>query len=214
MTELAQYRPHDLLWLRDASALHSPEPLPGWVASQWQPALPVVVRRAAASADRVAVGIRGASREQRHALWASRQQVVQQLAPEALPARLANTPRRHALPALLALAALQAILDETTCGWGVCGSAGYELATGLPVLRAGSDLDLLIRCAHPPSQAMLRYWLTLLLRQPCHIDVQLETPAGAIALVEWARRPARVMVKTPTGPLLLANPWQPDGSPA
>lgn len=35
-------RPHDLIWLNDPQALQGD--LPDWVALQWQPTLPLVVR--------------------------------------------------------------------------------------------------------------------------------------------------------------------------
>jgi phosphoribosyl-dephospho-CoA transferase len=39
------------------------------------------------------------------------------------------------------------------------------------------------------------------------IDLQLETPCGALALREWAKGAARVLLKTSGGPLLVGDPW-------
>jgi phosphoribosyl-dephospho-CoA transferase len=39
------------------------------------------------------------------------------------------------------------------------------------------------------------------------VDVQLETPAGGVALAEWAAGKARVMVRHASGPQLIADPW-------
>jgi hypothetical protein len=39
--------------------------------------------------------------------------------------------------------------------WGITGSTGYALATGIPVIHADSDLDLLIRAPQPISLMLL-----------------------------------------------------------
>jgi phosphoribosyl-dephospho-CoA transferase len=39
------------------------------------------------------------------------------------------------------------------------------------------------------------------------VDVQLETPAGGIALAEWAAGKPRVMARCAQGPQLVADPW-------
>ena len=42
---------------------------------------------------------------------------------------------------------------------------------------------------------------------PVRIDVLLETPAGAVALAEYARGKSVVMLRSPQGPRLVADPW-------
>ena len=58
-------RPHDLLWLNNANALLTVEE--AWVATQWHPGLPVVVRRDVNENHDIPVGVRGMKREQRAA---------------------------------------------------------------------------------------------------------------------------------------------------
>ena len=50
--------------------------------------------------------------------------------------------------------------------------------------------------------------LALLDRALCRVDLQLETPAGAIALREWAGPAPQVLLKTAHGPRLVSDPWQ------
>jgi phosphoribosyl-dephospho-CoA transferase len=95
--------------------------------------------------------------------------------------------------------------------WGPTGSAGFELATGMPTISASSDLDVLVRT---PDEMTPGDAVTLLAtleaeaaRAGIRIDVQLETPAGAIALAEWAAAKPSTMLRTPSGPRLVANPW-------
>lgn len=204
------FRPHDLLWLADATALFSPDPLPGWLKHAWQPNLPVVVRRAPSAEGQIAVGIRGTERSQRCGLWADCNLVVGVATPESLAETLdrADPARIATIPALQTLMALAPLLDESGLAWGVTGSAGFELASGQPVLRDTSDLDLVICCPVAPPSSTMNRLLTTFMHQPCRVDAQLETPLGGVALAEWARAPSEVLVKTTAGPRLLADPWQ------
>jgi phosphoribosyl-dephospho-CoA transferase len=49
--------------------------------------------------------------------------------------------------------ALQLAQQAWPWGWGVTGSTGYALATGIPVIHADSDLDLLVIRAPEPLSA-------------------------------------------------------------
>lgn len=50
---------------------------------------------------------------------------------------------------------------------GITGSTGYALATGIPVIHADSDLDLLIRAPHPVSPDAFAAWQAQLSRALC-----------------------------------------------
>ncbi|HEX3637144.1 MAG TPA: malonate decarboxylase holo-ACP synthase, partial [Paraburkholderia sp.] len=97
--------------------------------------------------------------------------------------------------------------------WGPTGSAGFELATQAPTVTLSSDLDLLIRAPEKRSHAnavqLLDYLQTIAQRAGIRMDAQLETPAGGVALAEWAADKARVMVRHARGPQLIADPWAP-----
>lgn len=193
-------RPHDLLWGLPAAAL--PAAAPAWACRVLDAGYPVVVRRAVADEGKVAVGLRGDGREQRLACEMALAAIVRQVSPEALRGEQAAT-----LPPLQALERVAALLDATGLAWGPTGGTGYQLATGAVVLHSGSDLDLLLRTPGPIERPQARALLDALDQAPCHIDVQLETPAGAIALREWAGSAARVLLKSSTGARLVANPW-------
>ncbi|ORM72046.1 malonate decarboxylase holo-ACP synthase [Pantoea rwandensis] len=194
-------RPHDLLWLHaDATLLAIKE---GWVAQQWSPQQPVVVRRDVVQQSTVPIGVRGEARHQRAAGWVRIQDVARIDAPEDLVARAA-THRFHALPTVQALHQLQQ--QRWSWQWGVTGSTGFALATSLPVLHAASDLDLLIRAPQPLNPDELTVWQQQLLQLPCRADTQIETPYGAFALNEWLRS-GQVLLKTARGPRLTHLPW-------
>jgi phosphoribosyl-dephospho-CoA transferase len=108
---------------------------------------------------------------------------------------------------LQALASVAPVLDTTGLAWGPTGGVGYQLATETGVLHLASDLDVVVRTPHPLARAKARELLDILDCAPCRIDVQLETPAGAVALREWAGVARRVLLKSPHGARLVVDPW-------
>ncbi|MDU9407480.1 malonate decarboxylase holo-ACP synthase [Pseudomonas sp. zfem001] len=200
-------RPHDLLWgLRPE---HLPQEAPAWARAALGGHVPVVVRRAPAESGWVAVGIRGVAREQRHATWMRVSEIRRLVSPQAV-AR-AGRWRSHAQPqwpALRALSQLAPLLDALGLAWGVTGSLGFELASGISAAHPDSDLDLSLRAPHHLQREWARTLCRLLDEAPGRIDLQLETPYGAVALREWASEAPRVLLKTQDGPLLVRDPWQ------
>lgn len=194
-------RPHDLLWGMTPAQL--PADAPAWAIAVLAAGQPVVVRRARVAAGLVAVGLRGATRDQRLAALMPIEAIAHRLAPEDLLARQAS----EDLPVFRVLAELRPLLDALGHAWGVTGSAGFQLATGLPTAHPDSDLDLLLRVEHPLPRSEARPLLQLLEGRACRVDLQLETPLGGVALGEWTGGAARVLVKAAEGPRLVSDPW-------
>ncbi|MFZ6045723.1 malonate decarboxylase holo-ACP synthase [Pseudomonas sp. CR3202] len=195
-------KPHDLLWGMTPDQL--PADAPAWAWQVLAAGHPVVVRRALCEPGLVAVGIRGASRDQRLAATMPIPAIQRLLSPEQLRLRTDT-----GLPALGALEAVAPLLDATSLPWGPTGGVGFQLATGIAVLHEASDLDLLLRTPTPFSRQHARMLLAALNEAPCRIDLQLETPNGAVALREWAGDSRRVLLKSPEGARLVDNPWLP-----
>lgn len=193
---------HDLLWGL------TPEPLPAdapsWAAESLSLGQPVVVRRAMATPGQVAVGVRGASREQRYATSMSVAAIQRRVRPE----DLCHIESHRDLPALHALAELRALLDASGWVWGVSGSAGFELASGVEALHERSDLDLILRTPQPLDRAQARDLLAQLDGSVCAVDMQLQTSCGAVALREWAGSARRVLLKDNLQARLVIDPWQ------
>ncbi|MBB5371293.1 MULTISPECIES: malonate decarboxylase holo-ACP synthase [unclassified Janthinobacterium] len=201
---MVAYRPHDLLWAR---AWPQDAALPDWVCPQWLAMAPVVVRRAPAAIGRIAVGLRGTTRNQRHAAEIDASAVLRCVTPEMLAASVPAWPDCHTIEALHHL---KPLLDATGWAWGPTGSVGFALASGLPVLRTDSDLDLVLRMSSPPDAVQadaLRSIVASVIH--CRLDLQIDTGAGGFAYAEWAAGRPRVLLKTDHGPLLTASPWEP-----
>lgn len=196
-------RPHDLVWLRSASALMGIKE--SWVDRQWHAGLPVVVRRDVNESGDIPVGVRGTQRGQRAAGWIKAEDICRIVTPEAL---VDHERLQHSL--FVSQRPVQAAIALTACPWpwhwGITGSTGYQLATGIPVLHDDSDLDLMIRAPQPVNNLKLQQWQSVVNTLPCRTDTQVETPSGAFALNEWLRD-GRVLLKTATGPRLTPSPW-------
>jgi phosphoribosyl-dephospho-CoA transferase len=207
-------RPHDLVRARSVDDLRPADagaPRPAWVPealtrgdAPW-----AVVRRGAPAGAAVLVGVRGATRSERWAAELDPSAVLDVVRPVDVP----RIPRasRAALPVFTALTRVAPLLDAVAPGaWGPVGSGAYELATGIPVVRDGSDLDLVIDAPTPLDAAE---WIRVVaaLRAAAgdvRADVQVLTPHGGFALDEWARAgSAGVALRTDAGPRLVADPW-------
>jgi len=196
------FLPHDLLWGLTPAQL--PANAPGWVAEALNLGQPVVVRRALTASDQVPVGVRGVLREQRFATLMPRALVERCVRPEAL---IDIEVCAQDWPALQALHYLRPVLNASGLVWGVSGSAGFELATGLPTLHQQSDLDLILRAPQALSRRQADGLLQQLDNPFCRVDLQLQTPLGAVALAEWAGTARRVLLKRADGAQLVLDPW-------
>ena len=200
------WRAHDLLW---TSGLPDDACLSAWLDAAWLQAAPLVVRRASCAPGRIPVGLRGLLRSERHACEVEVAAVLRRVTPEML-VRLARAPLPGpSCAALDALWQVAPLLDATGWAWGPTGGVGFALASGLPVLRADSDLDLLLRIAAPPDAAQADALRAIAASvTACRLDLQIDTAHGGFAYAEWAAGRGRVLLKTDHGPVLTATPWE------
>lgn len=207
-----QYDAHDLLRLR---ALPAADDLPPWLPDAFARGPFAVVRRAQAPAGCVAVGFRGADRAQRYGTFVPSEAVELVLQPERLRDRPVSSERIK----LKAIAALRALLEDMhfdALAWGPTGSVGFELATMRPTVTETSDLDIVIRTpealARDHARALRERTVRIEQTFDVRIDAQLETPAGGVALSEWAQGKPRVLARSACGPSMTADPWRNAGS--
>jgi len=209
------FQVHDLLRIDAPCRLQGDSPRPDWVEGALAAAPWVVVRRTCAEGRLIAVGVRGAGRGERWGAWVAAAAVVERLTPEALTARLMSlSPERLSVaPALAAAAAMTRAWRNVAAApiWGPTGSVGFELASHRATATADSDLDAIIRCPTPVSVAQARAWRAAFDEATApfgaRADVLLETPEGAVALLDYARAAPPVMLRTAAGPKLVEDPW-------
>ena len=202
---------HDLIRLREPIALIMDAAVPAWVEPALVRAPWVVVRRGHVRDDMIPVGVRGPARHERFAAVLVVAEITDRLAPEELtdPRYAIARRRMDEAPALAALSRVGHILASRGHRWGTGGSVGFEIATGVATATCSSDLDLILRQKHRLGldEAIELRAVLAEAAAPARVDVLLETPRGGVSLADLAAMPARLLVRTPDGPRLLADPW-------
>nr|WP_269117470.1 malonate decarboxylase holo-ACP synthase [Pseudomonas sp. B7] len=194
---------HDLLWGMTPAQL--PADAPQWAIDSLAAGQPVVVRRALSEDGCVAVGVRGLLREQRLAAFMSVDSIACRVSPEAL----CQVESARDLPVMQALRQLRPVLDDCGWTWGVSGSVGFELASGFTAMHERSDLDLILRTPQLITRNQARKLVAYFEQAICRVDLQLQTPFGAVALREWAGNASRVLLKNAREACLVSDPWNP-----
>jgi phosphoribosyl-dephospho-CoA transferase len=153
--------------------------------------------------------MRGRTRSERFAALLAPEAVAARVTPEDLAAARGwrHMTRALSVPPLRVLDAVDELFSSLSFAWGPTGSAGFELATGVPTAGAASDLDVVVRAPEPWSLDRAREIAGELALLPVRVDAQLDAPAGAVALAEYARG-GRVLLRTPDGPRLTRDPWR------
>ncbi|MFJ2460767.1 malonate decarboxylase holo-ACP synthase [Pseudomonas neuropathica] len=194
---------HDLLWGMTPAQLPADAPL--WAVESLAAGQPVVVRRALSAEGFVAVGVRGVLREQRWAAFMAVDSIACRVSPEVL----CHVDSERNLPVMHALQQLRPMLDDCGWVWGVSGSVGFELASGFTAMHAASDLDLILRTPQLITRNQARKLVAVFDQAVCRVDMQLQTPFGAVALREWASGSAWVLLKNAHQACLVIDPWNP-----
>ncbi|MBS7543984.1 malonate decarboxylase holo-ACP synthase [Ancylobacter oerskovii] len=196
---------HDLLRLSSPDAVAVADP-PSWLAGALAATPWVVVRRAPPRGGRVAVGIRGAGREERCAAFLAPSAIVERVRPEDLARRRAwESADRAGHPVMQALRHIAPRLDAAGLPWGIAGGAGFELATGRPVLREQSDLDLIVRAELPCPLLPLRQMQAICETAAVRVDVLVESRQGAVSLAELCGTAEQVLLRGAEGPRLVSR---------
>jgi phosphoribosyl-dephospho-CoA transferase len=211
------YRPaptHDLILVRESFVLKADAQVPAWVELALRRTPWVVVRRGHIRDGMIPVGVRGPVREQRFGAFLAVVDIADQVTPEDLTNSRYVIERKPkpAVQALVALEQVASILMQHGYRWGPGGSVGFEIATGVTTATFSSDLDLILRQDQrlQPGEAIDLLADLAEAAMPARVDVMLETPHGGVSLADLAMMPRRVLVRTPDGARLAADPWTVD----
>jgi phosphoribosyl-dephospho-CoA transferase len=204
---------HDLLKINPECFLDEAtsrgDMVPGWAEEHLRIAPFAVVRRGLISETGLPIGVRGSDRNQRWAASCSPHAVLSAIAPSQLLGRTVVPSRVDAVPALQSLELLQARWIDLDCPWGPGGSVGFELATGMNVAKAESDLDIVIRAARPITIEEANFLCAQATDLPAIVDIRVETPICGFSLKEYARAGRKeILLRMPNGPVLGSDPWR------
>jgi phosphoribosyl-dephospho-CoA transferase len=214
-------RIHDLLEIDAEPFLEAHSSAPGWVAESLRRAPFVVVRRGPSPAEEgIAIGVRGAQRNERWAGACHPDLVRRILTPPMLLSGLvtasrpdpatppAPTTRAAAVPAVRTLALLAERWKDLDSPWGPGGSVGFELATGHPVATSQSDLDVVIYAGSRMTQDEARALCKSAQGLPAAVDIRVETPICGFSLTEYANRATLpILLRFAHGTVLGTDPW-------
>ena len=215
-------RIHDLLEIDAECFLQAQSSAPGWVAASLRQTPFVVVRRGPISTEQgIAVGVRGAQRNERWAGVCHPDLVGRILTPPMLltwlatasPMATAGPPlsptRTNTIPALRALALLADRWKALDSLWGPGGSVAFELASAHPVATPQSDLDIVIYAESRMTQGEARALCESAQGLPAAVDIRVETPNCGFSLTEYARAAPRapILLRFPYGTALGSDPW-------
>jgi phosphoribosyl-dephospho-CoA transferase len=198
---------HDLILLRTESALISTlgdRACPYLNPNQrpW-----VVVRRGRISDGLIPVGVRGTQRHERWAGFTRSSEVMETRRPDQLRLLLGEDSRR-ALQAFRTLSYLESRLVGLDMFWGPGGSAGYELASGIPTVRADSDLDFILFAPKKLEITEAQDLWRMISVAPGKVDALVETPFCGFSLEEFVTTsPRKILLRTSDGRILGSDPW-------
>jgi phosphoribosyl-dephospho-CoA transferase len=198
---------HDLILLRGESAIISHERGPACPylnpnRSPW-----VVVRRSRISNGLIPVGMRGPQRHERCAGFTGLSEVLETRRPDQLRLMLAED-SRGALQAFRTLSYLESHLLGLDMSWGPGGSVGYELASGIPAVRADSDLDFILFAPRKLEITEAQDLWRTISSAPGKVDALVETPFCGFSLQEFVTTsPRKILLRTSDGRVLGSNPW-------
>jgi phosphoribosyl-dephospho-CoA transferase len=198
---------HDLIFLGTDSTITyaEGEPVCPYLNSKQRPW--VVVRRGRISDGLIPVGVRGAQRHERCAGFTRLSEVVETRRPDQLRLRLAEDSRRG-LQGFRTLSYLESHLVGLDMTWGPGGSVGYELASGIPAVRAESDLDFILFAPRKLEITEAQDLWRMINSAPGKVDALVETPFCGFSLEEFATTsPRKILLRTSDGRILGSNPW-------
>ncbi|MFC7063449.1 malonate decarboxylase holo-ACP synthase [Halobacillus seohaensis] len=200
---------HDLLRIKKTTELTMCPPVPDWAVQSLKTVPFVVVRRAPIIEGKIPIGIRGKQRNQRFGAYIAPEAVLEHTPPNQLvyESGWKRKIQENPMPALAALDKVNEILLSYKLLWGPGGSVGFELASNSKTVSLSSDLDIIVYSEEVLPIEKARNMITRLHQLSIAVDVQLETPNGAISLMEYAKSEVPILQKTTDGAMLVESPW-------
>lgn len=185
---------HDIVFLKSNEAVEIFEHKPNWLFIDEMANRIAVVRRMKVAGEKVAIGFRGNNRSKRIAAFTSLQNIERFIRP--IDVLQLQPPASHEKSIKL----LKDILHHFK--WGIGGSVGFSMATGIQVCHEKSDIDVIIYMDSISEVSKLESLVSKLSLCENKLDIQIEIRGlGGIVLEDFFNN-EKFIVRTPTGPIL------------
>lgn len=191
---------HDIVKFESIEHLEKSIPIPDWAIGSPASKNFAVVRRMPIMDNKVPIGLRGDTREQRFGTFIDKNNILEVITPPSLVNRIENFNNK---PYYAALKSMKEQFEKMDILWGPTGSVGFELATSIKVTKKSSDIDLCIYMKQIQRELLMEIWRFLEgLNQ--RVDVQVEIASvGAFLLNDYVKHEkSGFIVRTPYGPQL------------
>lgn len=186
---------HDLVYLKSMDQIDYFCDYPVWMDEDEMAQGIAVVRRMKVEAGKVAIGFRGDNRSKRFAAITTISNIKRVIRP--FDVLINPYPATH----VQSLTYTEKILDGFK--WGIGGSIGFSMGTGINVCHENSDIDIILYCEKLQELDQLKPILSELQKSPQRVDVQVEIlGVGAVVLADYLNH-SSFIVRTSTGPILL-----------
>jgi|GEM_PF-451237 len=186
---------HDLVYLKSMDRIEYFGDYPGWMDEDEMAQGIAVVRRMKVEDGKVAIGFRGDNRSKRFAAITTISNIRRVIRPFDVLAK--SYPKTH----VRSLNYIEKVLDGLK--WGIGGSVGFSMGTGINVCHENSDIDIIMYCEKLQELDQLKPILSKLRTSEHRVDVQVEIlGVGAVVLADYLEH-ASFIVRTSTGPVLL-----------
>lgn len=186
---------HDLVYLKSMDQIEYFGDYPKWMNEDEMAQGIAVVRRMKVEDGKVAIGFRGDNRSKRFAAITTISNIKRVIRP--FDVLINSYPATH----VQSLTYIEKILDGFK--WGIGGSVGFSMGTGINVCHENSDIDIILYCEKLQELDQLKPILSQLQKSALRVDVQVEIlGVGAVVLADYLEH-ASFIVRTSTGPILL-----------
>ena len=185
---------HDIVFLKSNEEVEIFEHKPSWLLIDEMANQMAVVRRMKVTGEKIAIGFRGDNRSKRLAAFTSRQNIERFIRP--IDVLELSPPASHEKSIKL----LKEILYGFT--WGIGGSVGFSMATGILVCHEHSDIDVIIYLDSISDVPKLEALKPKLSQCVNTLDIQIEIRGLGCVVLEDILHNETFIVRTPTGPIL------------
>ncbi|MCH7320324.1 malonate decarboxylase holo-ACP synthase [Solibacillus sp. MA9] len=186
---------HDLVYLNSIEEIEFFGDLPDWMNEDEMAQGIAVVRRMKVMKGKVAIGFRGDNRSKRFAAITSISNIKREIRPFDILKKTYPASHKQSLQYIAE------VLDGFK--WGIGGSVGFSMATGINVCHENSDIDIIIYCEKLNELDQLMPIFSELQKSIHRVDVQIEIlDVGAVMLADYLEHHSFIL-RTSTGPVLL-----------